>query len=60
MAYRMLGIAVWKLLKWVVARKLGRTNAPRPALVAGGASIVAALAAFLRSRKGGSEGAATA
>ena len=52
MAYKLLGIAVWKGAKWFLRRKYGAAMAPKP-LLAGGivvALIGAALAARQRSQ----------
>jgi hypothetical protein len=52
MAYKLLGIAVWKGAKWFLRHKYGSAMAPKP-LLAGGlvlALIGAALAARQRSQ----------
>jgi hypothetical protein len=52
MAYKLLGIVVWKGAKWFLRRKYGAAMAPKP-LLAGGlvvALIGAALAAKQRSQ----------
>jgi hypothetical protein len=54
MAYKLLGIVVWKGAKWFLRRKYGAAMAPKP-LLAGGivlALIGAALAAKQRSQIG--------
>jgi hypothetical protein len=52
MAYKLLGIVVWKGAKWFLRRKYGAAMAPKP-LLAGGlvlALIGAALAARQRAQ----------
>jgi hypothetical protein len=56
MAYRILGMAVWKGGKWFLRRKFGPTYVPRPVLFAAGLAFVGAVAAVVLSRKEGPGG----
>jgi hypothetical protein len=49
MAYKLLGIVVWKGAKWVLRRKYGAVMAPKP-LLAGGL-VLALVAAVLAARQ---------
>jgi hypothetical protein len=53
MGYRLLGMAVWKALKWLTRRQLRDVSVPKPVLYAAGLAVVAAVAAFVLSRKEG-------
>ena len=52
MAYKLLGIAVWKGGKWFLRRKYGAAMAPKP-LLAGGLAVAAAgaVAGALKGRE---------
>jgi hypothetical protein len=53
MAYKLLGMAVWKGVRWFLRRKYGAAMAPKP-LLAGGLLVLVvgiALAAWQRGRE---------
>jgi hypothetical protein len=52
MAYKLLGMAVWKGARWFLRRKYGATMAPKP-LLAGGLFAVLVCAALLVARQRG-------
>jgi hypothetical protein len=52
MVYRFATKRLWRTVKWLVRREFMRRSVPRPLLYAGGLAIVAAIAAFVLSRKG--------
>jgi hypothetical protein len=54
MGYRLLGMAVWKTLRWFVRRQAADITVPRSVRYAAGFAIVAAVAAVVLSRRGGS------
>ena len=51
MAYKLLGIVVWRGAKWFLRRKYGATLAPKP-LLAGGL-VLALIGAALAARQRG-------
>jgi len=51
MAYKLLGIVVWRGAKWVLRRKYGAALAPKP-LLAGGV-VLALIGAALAARQRG-------
>ena len=51
MAYRLLGLVVWKGAKWFLRRRY-RGAAPKAALAGGGLAAVAAAVAFGLRRRG--------
>ncbi len=51
MAYKVLGIVVWRGAKWFLRRKYGAAMAPKP-LLAGGV-VLALIAAALAARQRG-------
>jgi hypothetical protein len=54
MVYKLLGMLVWRGLKWSLRRRYGVAMAP-PAVLAGGlVAVLLGVAALLRSRAGGS------
>jgi hypothetical protein len=55
MGYRLLGIAVWRAMRWLVRRQFGDVSVPKPVRYAAGLAVVAAIAAVVLSRKEGSE-----
>ncbi len=52
MAYKLLGMAVWKVAKLFLRRKYGRAHAPKP-LIAGGLLALALGVLVLAQRRGG-------
>lgn len=55
MAYKLLGIMVWKGGRWFLRRKYGATLAPKPVLAGGLLLLVAGIVlALFRQRGGGS------
>ena len=55
MAYKLLGIVVWKGAKWFLRRKYGAAMAPKPLMLAGGLLVVIA-GIVLASRQRGGDG----
>jgi len=51
MAYKLLGIVVWKGAKWFLRRKYGAAMAPKPLLA--GAVVLALIGAALAARQRG-------
>jgi hypothetical protein len=51
MAYKLLGILVWKGAKWFLRRKYGAAMLPKPLLAAG--LVAVAVAALLAARQRG-------
>jgi hypothetical protein len=51
MAYKLLGMAVWKGAKWFLRRKYGAAMAPKP-LLAGGIVLVLLGAVFAARQRG--------
>lgn len=54
MAYKLLGMAVWKGAKWFLRRKYGAAMAPKPLLAGGLLILVAGI--ILASRQRGGDG----
>jgi hypothetical protein len=53
MAYKLLGMAVWKAAKWFLRRKYGAAMAPKPLLAGGLLLLIAGIVlAALRLRGG--------
>ena len=53
MAYKLLGILVWKGGKWFARRKMSDTSGPQRAGFASGLAAIAALSTFVLARKAG-------
>ena len=51
MAYKLLGMAVWKGAKLFLRRKYGRTYAPKPVLAGAGLLVFAILALVVYGRR---------
>jgi hypothetical protein len=51
MAYKLLGIVVWKGTKWFLRRKYGAAMLPKPLLA--GAAVAVAVGALLAARQKG-------
>jgi hypothetical protein len=47
MAYKLLGLAVWRGGKWFLRRRNGAAYLPKPVLAGAGLTLVAALAGVL-------------
>jgi hypothetical protein len=55
MGYRILGMALWKTLRWFVRREAADITVPKSVRYAAGFAIVAAVAAVVLSRREGSD-----
>jgi hypothetical protein len=55
MGYRILGIAIWKAIKFLVRRELRDATVPKSVRYAAGLAVVAAVAAVVLSRREGAE-----
>jgi hypothetical protein len=55
MGYRLLGIAVWRAMKWLLRQQVKDTSVPKPVRYAAGLAVVAAIAAVVLSRREGAE-----
>ena len=53
MAYKLLGMMVWKGAKWFLRRKYGAAMAPKPVLAAGLLALIAGIALATRRRASG-------
>jgi hypothetical protein len=53
MAYKLLGMTVWKGAKWFLRRKYGATMAPKPLLAAGLLALILGIALATRQRGSG-------
>ena len=56
MAYRLLGMVVWNGLKWVLRRRVRKTETGGRAKLVAGLSFVVAVVLFVLSRREGDEG----
>jgi hypothetical protein len=56
MAYKLLGMAVWQVLKLVLRRQVRKTDTGGRVKLAAGLAFVAAVFLFVLSRKEGDEG----
>ena len=53
MAYKLLGMTVWKGAKWFLRRKYGAAMAPKPLLAGGLLALILAIALATRQRVSG-------
>jgi hypothetical protein len=53
MAYKLLGITVWKGAKWFLRRKYGSAMAPKPLLAGGLLALILAIVLATRQRTTG-------
>jgi hypothetical protein len=52
MAYKLLGMVVWKGAKWFLRRKYGAAMAPKPVLAGGLLLVIAGIVLATRQRSG--------
>ncbi len=53
MAYKLLGMFVWRGAKWFLRRKYGATMAPKPLLAGGLVLLIVGIVLATRARGGG-------
>jgi hypothetical protein len=56
MAYKLLGMFVWKAARWFLRRKYGAAMAPKPLLAGGLIAVLVGAALVVARQRGGIEG----